>query len=118
MGKFFLQVEYVMGNNPMKMSYIVGYGSNYPLHIHHRGSSIPVDSGTGCKDGFKWLYSDSPNPNVAVGALVGGPSYNESYVDNRSNIMQGESTTYNSALLVGLLSGLSSSSSRVTKSFT
>ena len=107
----------MLGNNPMELSYLVGYGSSYPLHVHHRGSSIPANADTGCKDGFKWLDSKSPNPNVAVGALVGGPFFNESYVDARNNTMQGEPTTYNSALLVGLLSGLATSST-VAKSFT
>ncbi|OAY78565.1 Endoglucanase 12 [Ananas comosus] len=36
------QVDYVLGNNPRKMSYLVGYGSNYPKHVHHRGASIPM----------------------------------------------------------------------------
>ncbi|KAH7566284.1 hypothetical protein ACOSP7_022703 [Xanthoceras sorbifolium] len=111
------QVDYVLGRNPMKMSYLVGFGSNYPLHVHHRGSSIPADANSGCRDGFKWLDSESPNPNLASGALVGGPFFNESYIDIRNNSMQGEPTTYNSALLVGLLSGLATSST-VVKSFT
>ncbi|GLT82657.1 hypothetical protein SLE2022_010160 [Rubroshorea leprosula] len=67
------QVDYVLGENAMKMSYLVGYGSSYPQYVHHRGSSIPVDAAPGCKDGFKWLYLDDPNPNVAPGALVRGP---------------------------------------------
>ena len=66
----------------MKMSYLIGYGSSYPLYAHHRGSSIPVDAKTGCRDGFKWLNSSDPNPNVAVGALVGGPFLNETYNDS------------------------------------
>jgi len=103
----------VLGNNPMKMSYLIGYGSNYPQYAHHRGSSIPVDAKTGCRDGFKWLNSSHPNPNVAVGALVGGPFLNETYNDSRRNSMQCEPTTYNSALIVGLLSGLITSSSMV-----
>lgn len=105
-----------MGQNPMKMSYLVGYGS-YPLYVHHRGSSIPIDAVTGCRDGFKWLDSEQHNPNIAVGALVGGPFLNESYNDFRRNSMQGEPTTYNSALLVGLLSGLTTNS-YIAKSFT
>ncbi|KAL4644236.1 hypothetical protein ACB092_02G149800, partial [Castanea dentata] len=105
--------DYVLGNNPMKMSYLIGYGSSYPQYAHHRGSSIPVDAKTGCRDGFKWLNSSHPNPNVAVGALVGGPFLNETYNDSRRNSMQGEPTTYNSALIVGLLSGLITSSSMV-----
>ncbi|KAF8387731.1 hypothetical protein HHK36_026385 [Tetracentron sinense] len=64
------QADYVLGNNPMKMSYLVGSGSNYPQYVHHRGASIPADADTGCSDGFKWLNSTEPNPNIAVGALV------------------------------------------------
>ncbi|ESW28146.1 hypothetical protein PHAVU_003G262600 [Phaseolus vulgaris] len=104
------QADYVLGENPMKMSYLVGYGTHNPNYIHHRGSSIPVNATTGCKDGFKWLYSPYPNPNVALGALVGGPFLNETYNDFRNNSMQGEPTTYNSALFVALLSGLVASS--------
>lgn len=107
----YFQVEYVLGENPMRMSYLVGYGSEYPRYIHHRGSSIPVDAKTGCRDGFKWYDSAEPNPNVAFGALVGGPFFNETYDDFRNNSMQGEPTTYSNALLVGLLSGLVATSS-------
>ncbi|KAE8655186.1 Endoglucanase 20 [Hibiscus syriacus] len=35
------QVDYILGNNPMKISYMVGYGSKHPTQLHHRGSSIP-----------------------------------------------------------------------------
>ncbi|CAA7047458.1 unnamed protein product [Microthlaspi erraticum] len=35
------QVDYILGNNPMKMSYMVGFGSKYPTQPHHRGSSLP-----------------------------------------------------------------------------
>lgn len=106
----------MLGENPMEMSYLVGYRSKYPQYVHHRGSSIPADARTGCQDGFKWLNSSNPNPNVAVGALVGGPFLNETYIDNRNNSMQGEPSTYNSALIVALLSGLVTSSS-VAKTF-
>ncbi|KAK6922610.1 Glycoside hydrolase family 9 [Dillenia turbinata] len=111
------QADYVLGNNPMGMSYLVGYGGNYPQYVHHRGASIPVDAKTGCQDGFKWLKSLDPNPNVAVGALVGGPFLNETYFDSRNNSQQGEPSTYNSALMVGLLSGLVATST-VVQSFT
>ncbi|KAK7376082.1 hypothetical protein VNO78_34934 [Psophocarpus tetragonolobus] len=107
------QADYVLGENPVKMSYLVGYGSHFPKYIHHRGSSIPVNATTGCKDGFKWVDSPDPNPNVAYGALVGGPFFNETYNDSRNNSMQAEPTTYNSALFVALLSSLVASSSVV-----
>lgn len=104
------QADYVLGENPINMSYLVGYGTHNPNYIHHRGSSIPVNATTGCKDGFKWFDSTYPNPNIAFGALVGGPFLNETYNDFRNNSMQAEPTTYNSALFVALLSGLVASS--------
>ncbi|KAF5191130.1 Endoglucanase [Thalictrum thalictroides] len=110
------QADYVLGNNPLKMSFLVGYGSNYPKYVHHRGASIPVDADTGCDDGFKWLNSTDPNPNEATGALVGGPFLNETFIDSRNNSMQTEPSTYNSAVIVGLLSSLVTTSS-VVQSF-
>ena len=101
----------------MQTSYLVGYGDKYPKYVHHRGASIPADATTNCTEGFTWFKSKNPNPNVAVGALVGGPFLNESFVDSRNNPMQGEPTTYNGAVLVGLLSGLVTTSS-VVQSFT
>ncbi|PKA53414.1 Endoglucanase 24 [Apostasia shenzhenica] len=106
------QADYVLGDNPMKMSYLVGYGEKYPQQVHHRGASIPANANSGCA-GFQWLKSPKPNPNVAVGALVGGPFRNDSYIDGRNNSMQAEPTTYNSAALVALLSGLVTTSSTV-----
>lgn len=99
------QADYVLGDNPMKLSYLVGFGDSYPQRVHHRGASIPADVDTGC-NGQEWLKSPKPNPNVATGALVGGPFKNDSFVDDRENVRQNEATTYNSALIVGLLSGL------------
>jgi endoglucanase len=103
-----------LGNNPIKMSYLVGYGSLYPQRVHHRGASIPADQNPACSD-KTWLNSPDRNPNVAVGALVGGPFFNETYIDKRDNAMQGEPTTTSNALFIGLLSGLISSSTAVKK---
>jgi hypothetical protein len=111
------QADYVLGDNPSKMSYLVGYGDKYPQFVHHRGASIPVDATTGCTDGFQWLNATDPNPNVAIGALVGGPFLNETFIDSRNNSMQTEPSTYNSAVIVGLLSSLVTTSS-VVRSFT
>ncbi|KAL5778184.1 hypothetical protein ACOSP7_011110 [Xanthoceras sorbifolium] len=111
------QADYVLGKNPLKMSFLVGYGEKFPQYVHHRGASIPVDAKTGCTDGFKWLNSTDPNPNVAIGALVGGPFQNETFINSRNNSMQTEPSTYNSAVLVGLLSSLVTTSSAV-QSFT
>ncbi|KAG6704884.1 hypothetical protein I3843_07G149500 [Carya illinoinensis] len=111
------QADYVLGDNPLEMSFLVGYGHRYPQYVRHRGASIPADANTGCKDGFQWFDSTDPNPNVAIGGLVGGPFLNGTYIDSRNNSKQGEPTTYNSALMVGLLSSLVTTSSLVS-SFT
>ena len=39
----FIQVNYILGDNPMKMSYMVGIADYYPTQVHHRSTSIPWD---------------------------------------------------------------------------
>ncbi|KAK1278879.1 Endoglucanase 8 [Acorus gramineus] len=100
------QVDYILGDNPMRMSYMVGYGSKYPMRIHHRASSIP-SVGThpahiGCKAGSKYYLSPKPNPNLLVGAVVGGPNLSDAFPDSRPVFQQSEPTTYINAPLVGL----------------
>ncbi|XVF51413.1 hypothetical protein PTKIN_Ptkin04bG0183400 [Pterospermum kingtungense] len=106
-----LQVNYILGNNPMKMSYMVGFGSKYPMQLHHRGSSIPSvqshPSKVGCDDGYSNYYSSSnPNPNEHVGAIVGGPDSNDHFNDQRSDYSHSEPTTYINAAFVGAVAAL------------
>lgn len=102
-----MQVDYILGQNPMKMSYMVGFGDRYPLHVHHRGSSLPSihahPNHISCNDGFSYLYSSSANPNVLVGAVVGGPDHNDGFADDRNNYQQSEPATYINAPFVGAL---------------
>ena len=101
------QVDYILGSNPLKMSYMVGYGNKFPQRIHHRASSLPSISQhpqkIGCRDGTKYFNSDEPNPNTLTGAVVGGPDIKDSYNDSRADFVQSEPTTYINAPLVGLL---------------
>jgi hypothetical protein len=52
-----IQVDYLLGSNPIKMSYMVGYGRNFPRKIHHRGSTCPsIDKRRRqikCRENFK-----------------------------------------------------------------
>ncbi|CAN4095770.1 unnamed protein product [Withania somnifera] len=107
------QVDYILGENPRKMSYMVGFGTNYPQQVHHRGASIvsikkdrtPV----GCHEGFDlWFNKNAPNPNVLDGAIVGGPDIHDYYNDSRGNFQQSEAATANTAPLVGVLTRLAS----------
>ncbi|CAL1407183.1 unnamed protein product [Linum trigynum] len=105
------QVDYILGSNPMNMSYMVGYGSNYPQRVHHRGASIVSyreNKGfIGCTQGYdNWYGRQDPNPNLLVGALVGGPDFEDKFVDSRENFMQTEACTYNTAPLVGVFAKL------------
>ncbi|KAL5076198.1 hypothetical protein RYX36_015182 [Vicia faba] len=101
------QVDYILGDNPKGMSYMVGFGERYPNHIHHRGSSLPSihqqPQKISCNSGFQYLNSGSPNPNVLVGAVVGGPDSSDNFSDDRNNYQQSEPATYINAPFVGAL---------------
>lgn len=102
-----MQVDYILGTNPLNMSYMVGYGSKFPQRIHHRASSLPsVDQHpgyVGCKGGSPYFQSQYSNPNLLIGAVVGGPDITDSYEDSRTDFVQSEPTTYINAPLVGVL---------------
>ncbi|URE36445.1 Endoglucanase [Musa troglodytarum] len=101
------QVDYILGSNPLRFSYLVGFGPKYPTRVHHRAASTvsyKVDkSFIGCAQGYdKWFGRRRKNPNVLVGALVGGPDAKDEFTDVRGNYMQTEACTYNTAPMVGV----------------
>ncbi|KAF2315036.1 hypothetical protein GH714_037633 [Hevea brasiliensis] len=106
------QVDYLLGDNPLKMSYMVGYGPKYPQRIHHRGSLPSIAAHPAmiqCSSGFSFMNSESPNPNTLVGAVVGGPDQHDKFPDQRSDYEQSEPSTYINAPLVGALAYLAQS---------
>ena len=85
------QLDYLLGKNPRNFSYVIGFGKNYPLRPHHRGSagSVPLDN------------SDTKNTNILWGALVGGLSSPDDYAynDRRDDWITNEvGTSYNAPL--------------------
>lgn len=106
-------MDYLLGDNPLKMSYMVGYGPKYPRRIHHRGSSLPSVAAHPtrilCNEGFTMFTSQSPNPNNLIGAVVGGPDQNDQFPDERSDYQRSEPATYINAPLVGALADLAHS---------
>ncbi|KAK3043814.1 hypothetical protein RJ639_000513 [Escallonia herrerae] len=100
-------VSYILGENPMKMSYMVGFGDQYPTHVHHRGASIPWDGQQySCNDGARWLNAKEPNPNDLLGAMVAGPDRNDLFLDERDKPWFTEPTISSNAGLVAALIAL------------
>ncbi|XP_044428766.1 endoglucanase 21 [Triticum aestivum] len=81
------QTDYVLGANPAGVSYLVGF--------------------IGCMQGYdNWFLRRGSNPNVVVGAIVGGPDHLDRFRDRRDNYMQTEACTYNTAPMVGIFAHL------------
>ncbi|KAL5076136.1 hypothetical protein RYX36_015120 [Vicia faba] len=101
------QMDYIMGQNPMNMSYIVGYGKKFPTHVHHRGASIPNNHKSySCTGGWKWRDTPNRNPNNITGAMVGGPDRFDHFQDSTKNYNYTEPTLAGNAGLVAALVSL------------
>nr|CAB3445607.1 unnamed protein product [Digitaria exilis] len=105
------QADYILGTNPMRTSYLVGYGAAFPRRVHHRAAStasIRHDRDfIGCLQGFdSWYSARRRNPHDLVGAVVGGPNGEDVFTDHRGKYMQTEACTYNTAPMVGVFSKL------------
>ncbi|CAN6717484.1 unnamed protein product [Malus baccata var. baccata] len=95
------------GDNPMKMSYMVGFGDKFPTQVHHRSASIPWDGHQySCEDGEKWKNSKDPNPNLLLGAMVAGPDELDKFVDERDKQEFTEPSIASNAGLVAALIAL------------
>ncbi|MDN3638323.1 glycoside hydrolase family 9 protein [Simiduia curdlanivorans] len=81
------QLEYILGDNPMGISYQIGTSANGPKNPHHRGAH-----GTWADS----LTVPTESRHLLVGALVGGPGTGDSYVDDRGDYIANEvATDYN-----------------------
>ncbi|KAL6903574.1 hypothetical protein ACP4OV_004387 [Aristida adscensionis] len=101
------QINYILGDNPKKMSYVVGFGKKYPRHLHHRGASTPHNGVKySCTGGNKWRDSKKADPNLLTGAMVGGPDRSDGFKDSRKTFGQNEPTLVGNAGLVAALVAL------------
>ncbi|WP_238995382.1 glycoside hydrolase family 9 protein [Streptomyces cyaneogriseus] len=84
------QIDYALGDNPRKSSYVVGFGDNPPTKPHHR---------TAHGSWTDQITSPAESRHTLYGALVGGPSApDDSYTDDRQNYVNNEvATDYNAA---------------------
>ena len=91
------QIDYALGSNPKSMSYLIGYGSNYPKHPHHRAAN-----------GYTYAGGENTNPakHLLTGALVGGPDSSDNYLDDVNQFQYTEVAIDYNAAFVGALAGL------------
>lgn len=91
------QIDYMLGSNPANMSYVIGYGSKYPTHPHHRAAN-----------GYTYAGGENANPakHVLTGALVGGPDLTDRYIDDVNQYQYTEVAIDYNAAFVGALAGL------------
>lgn len=89
------QMEYIMGDNPLGRSYIVGYNENSVKFPHHRAAS----GLTKCEDPDEHRY-------VLYGALAGGPDGQDNHIDVTSDYIYNEVTIDYNAAFVGACAGL------------
>ena len=90
------QIDYMLGDNPAGVNYVVGAEDNSPKAVHHRGASGVFDSSD---------KSAKPSFNVYTlyGALAGGPNSNDEYIDERSNYQMNEvALDYNAGFTICL----------------
>jgi len=100
------QTNYMLGDNPSGMSYLVGFGGNYATHTHHRPASCP-DPPQAC--GWDWFNKAEPNPRqtqILTGAVVQGPDDQDAFWDSRENYMGNEVSIWGNSVCVGTLSAM------------
>jgi hypothetical protein len=101
------QMDYVLGTNPKSYSYLVGFGTNYPRNPHHRSAHDATAPGYS-------ISTPTFNTWTLDGALVGGPTANDAYADDRNDYTTSEVTTDYNALLSGLLASYVGSNCQVS----
>ena len=75
------QINYILGQNPSRRSYMIGYGENHPQNPHHRTAH------------GSWLdnaQQPTETRNLLMGALVGGPDEQENWEDDRNDWVRNE----------------------------
>ena len=91
------QIHYILGDcclDPMSntptFSYLIGFSGakNFPRAPHHRGASCDIQGKCSC--------TKDPEYHTLFGALVGGPSEDDEYIDDCSSYEKSEvATDYN-----------------------
>lgn len=90
------QIDYILGANPARLSYLVGFGGNYPKNLHHRAL-----------EGYQAYQNNKNDPALTlIGALVGGPNEYDEFKDNSSFYQYTEVAIDYNAGFVAALAGM------------
>lgn len=89
------QMHYIMGDNPLNRSYIVGYNENSVKYPHHRAAS-----------GLLSAEDTREQRHVLWGALAGGPDGSDEHNDTTNDYIYNEVTIDYNAAFVGACAGL------------
>uniref|UniRef100_F6RWX2 cellulase n=1 Tax=Ciona intestinalis TaxID=7719 RepID=F6RWX2_CIOIN len=79
------QLNYILGSNGR--SFVVGFGTNPPTKVFHQSSYCPPPPAA-CNR----FDAETPNAHILYGALVGGPSESDSFMNQRMNQKQSSVT--------------------------
>ncbi len=98
-------IDFIMGRNPLDQSYVTGFGSNPPMHIHHRQSE--ADNVVAPVPG--WVAGGANPGNQSQDCGAG--AYNSmlpalSFLDDYCSYSTNEITTYWNSPFIYALTGL------------
>jgi len=91
------QTDYILGDTPAGVNFVVGAEANSPKAVHHRGASGTYDS--------QDVHARPTDYNIFTlwGALAGGPSKDDTYSDTRKDYEMNEvALDYNAAFQTNL----------------
>ncbi|MDQ2087217.1 glycoside hydrolase family 9 protein [Herbivorax sp. ANBcel31] len=89
------QMDYLLGDNPNDLCYVVGFSENAVKFPHHRAAS-----------GLPYCEDPSPHRFVLYGALVGGPGEEDQHIDETADYIYNEVTIDYNAAFVGAAAGI------------
>jgi Glycosyl hydrolase family 9/Secretion system C-terminal sorting domain/Cellulose binding domain len=100
------QINYALGDNPNKRSYVCGFGVNPPVNPHHRGAHGGWTNS---------LQSPVNSRHILYGALVGGPkASDDAYIDDRTDYTANEVATDYNAGFTGAVAAIMSTQTAFT----
>ncbi len=87
------QFDYILGDNPLGLSYLVDFSDNFVRVTHHRAAH---DSPNGD------IFNPTFDTHFLTGALVGGPDQFDNFSNDRADWPQTESAVSGQSFFVGL----------------